>query len=410
MARRVYLHIGTMKSATSYLQELCALNADHLAAAGMLWPAGDLRSEAVKDLFDWRAVDADFTGAWGRLARAMRRHDGDVLISYELLAGVSGAHVRRLVKAAKAEVHVVLTARDTGRLIPSHWQTTIKNGQTHTWSQFAAAICAESDDADAQRLHTWFWKRHDLMSIISRWQHSVPVGRMVLVTVPPAGGDQEEVAQRFGDAIGVELRGRCQPKPWTNSSLGAHSVELMRRLNDQIVDVDDLAGSRGWRRALGQALAEHGDKEPGFALSAAQHDWARRRALAANVELEKLGIRVEGHLDDLIPADCPPPPAVADPVETSESELLLAAERALVSMATTVAELTSTGKEADAELRSAQQEKAKAEQAAARLRRRVQRLEAQAQARAEEGGVRRSPTSRAVGRLRAAGTRLRGSR
>lgn len=408
MARRVYLHIGTMKSATSYLQQLCALNAAHLADAGVLWPAGDLRSEAVKDLFGWRAVDADFTGAWQRLAREIRRHDGDVVVSYELLAGVDRAHVRRVVKAAKAPVHVILTARDHGRLIPSHWQTTTKNGQTHSWSHFAAAICAESDEAEALRLHRWFWKRHDLMSIVRRWQQYVPVDRMVLIPVPPTGGDQEEVARRFGAAIGVELRGLPQPQPWTNNSLGAHSVELMRRMNDQIVDVENVDASRGKRRALGQALAAHADKEPGLALSPAQQDWARRRALQANVELRELGIRVEGHLDDLVPADTPPS-GVVDPSDTTVSELLGAAERGLMSMVATVADLTVSSKQDVADLRAARQHNAELKQTVSRLRRRPARLDPESKG-VGSPAPRRSMPTRAVGALSAARSRLRRSR
>ena len=34
----VYLHIGTPKSGTSYLQDICLLNRERLAADGVLWP------------------------------------------------------------------------------------------------------------------------------------------------------------------------------------------------------------------------------------------------------------------------------------------------------------------------------------------------------------------------------------
>ena len=374
MARRVYLHIGTMKSATSYLQHLCAFNADHLASAGLLWPPGDLRTQAVMDLLGWRGAGPEVSGAWQKLARATRRHDGDVLLSFELLAGVKMGHIRRLVRSLDGEVHVVLTARDAGRLIPSHWQTTIKNGYTHTWSQFARAICAEDDDPESRRLHDWFWKRQDLAAIIGRWQQHVPVERMSVVTVPPPGSDRDEMAHRFGAAVGVDLSGLPQPETWTNVSLGAHSVELMRRLNAQLVDPEDRDESRGCRRAMGRAFLLHSDKEPGFALSAAQQDWVRRRALATNAELASLPIRVVGHLDDLVPAELPSPAAV-DPSDTTEAELLEAAESSLIDAAKEAAELAASSETVTAELQAVLRQKAKAELASKRLRHRVQTLE-----------------------------------
>ena len=38
MARRVFLHIGTMKSATTYIQDLCDVNQEALLDAGLFWP------------------------------------------------------------------------------------------------------------------------------------------------------------------------------------------------------------------------------------------------------------------------------------------------------------------------------------------------------------------------------------
>lgn len=390
MARRVYLHIGTMKSATTYLQQLCEVNTEKLATAGMLWPKEDLRYQAIRDLFKRPPGGVDFTGAWRTVAKEIRRHDGDVLISNELLAAVTAAHVRRLVKLSKAEVHVVLTARDHARLMPSHWQTTIKNGRTHSWKQFSAAVCAEADDADAVRIHDWFWQRHDLVQILTRWQRYVPVEQMTLVTVPPPGADPEEVAGRFGAAIGLDLRGMPQPASRSNSSLGAHSAELMRRINEQAVEIGRMERSHGYRGALGGALASHADKEPGFALTQTQQDWVRRRALAANAELTALGVRVEGDLDDLIPAPAPPPGAV-DPADATDVELLQAAQRGIMGMARTVTDLTLTRKDIAAQLRAGE-----------RARDRLRELTAQRQAE-----IAARPRARVARALRTAKGRVR---
>jgi hypothetical protein len=393
MARRVYLHIGLMKTATSYIGQLCELNRDRLAAARVLWPAGDLRYQAIRDLFG-RAAETDAPGAWRALNRQLREQQGDVIICNELLAAVDDRRVRRLVGVLDpAEVHVVVTLRDLARVIPSHWQTTIKNGRTHEWSDFAAAVCMDSpdeyvaaeaetwakdppagEDSPALRLNRWFWQRHDAPAIVSRWQRFVPPERVTVVTVPLAGGDREAVARRFGSVVGVDLLGLEQPESWSNSSLGAHSAELMRRLNEDATDLDAAERSYGFKHALGRSLVAGGqESEPRFALNPPQQDWVSRRAHAMVRQLERSGVRVVGDLADLIPAPHPPSDAL-DPAASSDPELLQAASRGLIGMVRSFAELRS---ELAAEAAAVSQLRAKSDRLQQRVeaqRRRIDEL------------------------------------
>lgn len=353
MARRVYLHIGMMKSGTTYLQELCELNRDVLADSGVLWPtsSGGIRYRAIRDLLGRTAKAHDDTAAWHVLARQVRQHRGDVVLSNELLAALNVRNIKRLTNAfSTAELHVVITARDLARVMPSHWQSTVKMGKAHTWSTFASSVCADlssaergelkvestgEDSTGAGRIHDWFWRRHDVVSIMAKWQSSVPAERMTLVTVPPSGSDQETVARRFGSVIGVDLTALPQPASGGNLSLGAHSAELLRRLNEQMPDADRAERKYGLGGAV---LGARADLEPKFALSQAQQDWVRERAQRMIDGIEHSGVRVEGELADLIPARQPPAGAV-DPADTSDTELLQVASHALIGMVAVAAEL-----------------------------------------------------------------------
>lgn len=86
MARRVHLHIGTMKSATTYLQELCSFNAQRLADQGLLWPPGDLPFLALADLVGRDTERPGRQGAWPDLVQSIQQHPGDAVWSNELLA------------------------------------------------------------------------------------------------------------------------------------------------------------------------------------------------------------------------------------------------------------------------------------------------------------------------------------
>ncbi|MEJ7630368.1 MAG: hypothetical protein WKF54_12325 [Nocardioidaceae bacterium] len=359
MGRRVFLHIGTMKSATSYLQALCELNIDRLAEAGLFWCPQDVRYEAVKDLVRRAPRDGRATGSWSGLAERIHRHAGDVLLSNEMLAALNSRQISRLVRAfPSADHHVVVTARDLARVLPSHWQTTIKNGRTWTWSEFASAVCSDEPmpDGAAESAHTWFWQRHDLAAITARWVQVVPAEQVTLVTVPAEPSDPEVVATRFVSVLGLDATGWEHPPTRNNASLGAHSVELMRRLNGSMAASGERDPDHRFRRALGGALAVDTSLEPPFALTQDQQDWVRRRAQRMVDELQGSPLSVRGDLADLLPMERAQPGAV-DPGTATDAEMLVAAQRGMVNLVDTFADLRSGSDELRRQLRAKEAER-----------------------------------------------------
>src|SRR4029079_13283078 len=88
MARRLFLHIGTIKSATTHLQAVCDDNAAALAARGLQWLGSAASFSAVADFF--RTARREEYGAaavpWPELVARIDAHDGDALLSNELLS------------------------------------------------------------------------------------------------------------------------------------------------------------------------------------------------------------------------------------------------------------------------------------------------------------------------------------
>jgi hypothetical protein len=336
VARRVFLHIGTMKSATTYIQTLCHRNADRLVAQGILCPPLGANFAAINVLLGSGYIRPWNQGAWQQLSDAISSHDGDVFISNEILSLRSRRKVAQLVRAlAPAEVLVLLTARDLARVIPSQWQEGAVNQQTVTWSDFAGSVCADEphDSGIADR----FWRRHDLPSILDRWAHSVPVDRMTLVTVP-AGGAPGVLAQRCGAALDADFSDFDEPAV-RHTSLGAHSAELMRRLNVASGEVDTLRYRTGFHKSLSRGvLAARARSEPRIALSSDQHEWARRRAQAMVEDVERKGVRVIGDLAELVPPPYTEGSGI-DPAEASDADLLAAAVAGLVGVTLELADV-----------------------------------------------------------------------
>jgi hypothetical protein len=232
MAERTILHIGTMKSATTYVQGACEANADNLAEARIRWPGAKLNFQAIDDLLG----DAPPDGHWRRLRRAVARERGTVLVSNELISIRKFAAARKIVKRLGTPIDVIITARDLARVVPSQYATGQKRGHSIAWSDFIAALVA--DDREEQDVR-WFWRRQDLPAIIDRW---APLAASItLVTVPPPGSALEVVTDRFAEALG------CDPAVFSRPSTKSPLVQVHPRLTD---------AERGWAHARSTALVE----------------------------------------------------------------------------------------------------------------------------------------------------------
>src|SRR3954468_5519858 len=130
MAERVVLHVGVLKSGTSYVQQRLVAAAEDLAARGILFPTPWNRQVvAVSDVLGVkRRARGDFDGAWGRLAEEVRAWPGTAVISMEFLAPAREQQVAEVVASfPETPVEVIVTARDLNRTITAMWQESLKN-------------------------------------------------------------------------------------------------------------------------------------------------------------------------------------------------------------------------------------------------------------------------------------------
>jgi hypothetical protein len=334
MARRVFLHVGVMKSATSYLQDLCDANRDRLLAQGVLWTRSGDNFLATDDLLGTRRERPGLEGAWRRLADQVEAHAGDALISNELLAPINARKRSRLVQALEpAETSVVVTARDIARVIPSQWQTGARNRSTVGWREYIESLVAD----DGSDVATGFWRRQDLPAIVASWAEQVSLDRVTVVTVPPSGVAPSVLGERFASAIGVSAAGFEQP-PASNPSVGLVSAELLRRVNERTEELAWLEYRWAFKHALARlVLAERADREPAMTLDAKALAWARDRGARIAEALEASGVRVIGDLADLIPAAGEAAPGEPD-LDPTDAELLDAAVDGLVGLGAVLAE------------------------------------------------------------------------
>ncbi|GGO77704.1 DUF6752 domain-containing protein [Nocardioides deserti] len=338
MTERVYLHVGAPKSGTTYLQRILEANRGPLADAGVLivgethldriHAAMVVREDPRLDSLPERA-----STAWDRLVDQVRGWRGPVaILSYELFAGASAEQAARVLRDLDGiEVHVVITARDLGRAVPSAWQERLKFALTTPLEKWRPR--PESAGVRAE----WGWRTMDPAGVAARWGAELPPERVHVVTVPTTPGDEHELWRRFAAACAIDPPGLRLDVERVNESLGLPAAELLRRVNSAIRE--PITGNREQALWLRDTLA-HGilaklGREP-IGLTDKQYADATSRADAAVGAIAEAGYAVHGDLEDLRATR----PDARTPGDATDAELLEVAVETIVRLLVLVRERT----------------------------------------------------------------------
>lgn len=326
MADRVVLHIGTMKSGTSFLQSGLAENRKSLRKAGFSFLPR--QSRAVREVLK-KAGKRSRLNAWTELAEQAREFPGEAgIVSMEFLSFARPPQIAAVLEPLGGmDVQVLITVRDQFRAIPAQWQTYTRNFGTDDWETYLRRI-RSGDPADVRsRAVVTFTRAQDVARMVERWNSHPRVAQTVVVTVPDPTAPREELWHRFCSAAGIPVEKTVLADPRENASIGYASCDVLRRMNLHLGDVDPKAYRKGIRPLTREVFAPLRAEESRPLLDRASAEFARglneriRAAVAAH------GLPMVGSLDDLpLPEDLSayPEAVVAPP----EAEVRRAAEAA----------------------------------------------------------------------------------
>ena len=352
--RRVFLHVGLHKTGTTYVQQLMRANRRPLRDQGVLYPGGEGFPSQVLAVFDLlgrrprgAGRDTRITGAWQAMVDGVAAADPPtVLVSDEHLSLAAPRQARTAVHSfPDREVHVVVTVRDLARTLTSAWQEEVKNRGQWTFEEFAAAV--RDPDRAGTSPARGFWLRQDAPAIVGTWAALVPVERVHVVTVPPAGSSPDVLVDRLGGLIGFDPAALTEPAAWANETVGLLGTELIRRTNPMLAHLNQRQFDRAVKLTLVRELAER--VEPvRVTLPDGDLDWARARGAAMADALRTAGYPVVGDLDELQGRAGPG----RLPHQVGADELLDAATAALAGMADQYANAWWSHRRADGEVAS----------------------------------------------------------
>ena len=335
MSRVVYLHVGAPKTGTTYLQDRLAANHDSLAAHGVHFPRGPLGREAGETHFraaldllgeDWGGPSGHAEGYWEALMRKVRRTDGTVIISHEILSAAPPDRVAKAMADLRgSEVHVVFSARDLARQLPAFWQESVKQGRRWTFKKFLAQ--AQANDS------LWFWRSQSLPQVLSRWGAGLEPDHVHVVTVPHAGAAPGLLWQRFCSVFGIDPAWAPRESDRVNPSMGIAETALIRRLNRRL-------GQKGLTEhhhtTLVREMLAHqtlaGREGRKATLPPDLYPWAGEIAERWIEWAEGAKVDVVGDLDDLRPVSPAEGARWTDPDKPNQGKVIGAALDALVAL------------------------------------------------------------------------------
>ena len=314
----IFLHIGAMKTGTSFLQQLLAKNKQNLANGGYLFPGESWKeqSRATRGLLGIGTQDEKLRrqcdGVWDKLASQMANYEGKASIfSMEFLSfaderGAAGA-VKSLTSRG-AEVHVILAVRDAMQTLPAQWQSNSRSGGLVSWPEFAGSARLANEKGSREPAGSGarvFQRAQGAPRMLKAWGSAVQPGHLHVITVPPSGSDQMLLWERFAEVVGLDPALCSTHVRTSNTSLGQASAELMRRINGRLGHVPTTEYRPTVKRHLaGQILVKRSKLEARARLDVETlefaADWNRR----AREAIRSSGAHLVGDLDDL-PVDIP---------------------------------------------------------------------------------------------------------
>ncbi|NUR08771.1 MAG: hypothetical protein HOQ45_17415 [Nocardioidaceae bacterium] len=337
MARTVFFHVGLPKTGTTYLQTLLWANKAELGRQGVLLPGPSVRehlwaSGAVREDPRLERRTPAAPGAWDRVVEEVNAWPGTALVSHEFFAAASADQVKRAIgRLDGADVHVVVTARDTVSLVTARWQEYVKNGST-------VPVDGYPTSEDTSPENEWDWGTLDLADVLDRWGATLPADHVHVVTLPKPTEPRDTLWLRFAGLVGVDAS-RCDTSTSTqNESLGVVEVELLRRVNADLVGFSSALDRGNWIRgylAQGKLVPRKGEK---FWPSPERLSALQERNERIVDRVQERGYDVLGDLDDLRVAGTLPERRHPDSV--TDAELLAAATATIAEMMTDVRRLT----------------------------------------------------------------------
>lgn len=307
MTRHLFLHIGASKTGTSSLQAGVASSREALEAVGVGVPFARRSVKVEKFLrpLGWESVEGfpypvDGEALDGAVQRIRRTEGQRLLLTNEDLAELDEARIGELTgrigQDRELECHVIITARDWAKQLPSEYQQQLKRRMTTDYETYLGQV-RDREGEDARQFHL----RQDFARMARRWATVLPAERIHVI--PVDSRDRDAIFREFGAVVGYPHESVQRPTRMVNQSFGMVEAEVLRRFNVSLGKrLDDIRNeyNPGVRHVLRKrVLSREGAVR--LTLPPAHLEWVQEESRRQVRDLLELGVDVRGDLELLVP-------------------------------------------------------------------------------------------------------------
>lgn len=335
MTQRLYLHIGLLKTGTTFLQDGLWMHKEALAERGVLVPGRHRRRHLIAslDLRDDPKLArraGDVSAPWQELVDEAKAWAGPAaVISHEFFAPAAPEHIQRAADSVgEMELHLVITARVLTELAPSLWQEWVKNGGQRGIEGFPGKAAFDPHDE-------WGWAAFDLSDVLSRWSAVIPPDRIHILPMRAGAGRTADIWERFLELLELAPDELPAPEEAVNISLGVVEIEALRRVNMRLVDFDTAGDRSHWIRTYLASTVMPNERER-FRPSRKRWNRLVEKAQRAVEILQSADYDVRGEIADLVPDT--ELPRLRHPRDVTEAEMLDVTTQTIATMLTDVRE------------------------------------------------------------------------
>ncbi len=310
----VLLHVGVHKTGTTAIQAALADARPELRRAGVLYP-GKRKAQhrsamaVTQRTWGWKGKGGETVdpSVYQWLVDQVARHSGRVAISSEFFCEGDAEEAARVVTdLGPGRVHVIITLRNLGRLLPSSWQQYLKYGMESGYERWLRNIFDS-----AGKMTPSFWRRNDHGDVVARWAAAAGPENVTVLVLEDV--DLSAQFHTFAQLLGVPDELLVSRMDLTsNRSMTAAEASFMLRINGHVkraITWDEYV--KYVRRGVALGMVEQREPAPDeprlhtpdWALdAAAEHGRRHADAIAAS------GVRVLGDLETLAARVGSPPP------------------------------------------------------------------------------------------------------
>jgi hypothetical protein len=238
-------HIGIPKTGTSVLQHLASASRERLLQYGVNYPPGtgspynhrDAVMALSRHSFS-NEMEAPDLSCWKDFAKAVRAdEDNRVWISHESACESAAEDVRTFCDDLGERLHVVITLRHYGSLLPSAWAEQVKWWLTMPFDVWLRHLLVE--EPGRRRLHPGVHTRFNQGLVVRRWAEAVGAENVTVVVTDKHTPDL--IFQAFSGLLGLpadffSFSTTDAPGRGANKRFSFEEVELSRQITLRVKD------------------------------------------------------------------------------------------------------------------------------------------------------------------------------